>query len=260
MSYPAFVYNVMLSSPSDAEKERILLRVCINRWNDSNAAHNEMVLLPLDCTNNVPCVSGGVDDPRAQAVVNKYIVEPSDWLVVVFKNTFGSPTGREDSGTIEEIKVFRQTKPQNPISVYFYEASQDEKVRQYKAEFFGFWKEYKDEADLEKKFSNELSQVVFNDKCFQKKLTESRQRIEERAQILLMRVAKDTKNLVMVSRLTAQELIIVTDGMECIGYERAFELLCKRRHLEKEDPKGELFKLTELGRQEVEALKNFPAL
>jgi len=256
MSYPAFVYNVMLSSPSDAEKERALLRSCVNRWNDSNAAHNEMVLLPLDCTNNVPCVSAGADDPRGQAVVNKYIVEPSDWLVVVFKNTFGSPTGREDSGTIEEIKVFRQTKPQNPVSVYFYESTQDEKVKQYKTEFFGFWKEYKDEADLEKKFSNELSQVVFNDKCFQKKLAESRQRTEERAQILLMRVAVDTNNLIAVSRLTAQELIIATNGLECVGYERAFELLCKRGHLEKVDPKGETFRLTDPGRREVESFKN----
>ena len=235
MSYPAIVYNVMLSSPSDAEKERALLRNCVNRWNDINSAHNEMVLLPLDCVNNVPCVSAGIDDPRGQAVPNKYIVEPSDWLVAIFKNTFGSPTGREDSGTIEEIKVFRQSKPQNPYSVYFYEHTQDEKVKQYKTEFSGYWKEYKDEADLEKKFSNELSLVVFNDRCFQKKLTESRQRIEERAQILLMRAAKDAKNLVMVSRLTAQELIIITDGLECAGYERAFELLCRRGHLEKAD-------------------------
>ena len=54
MSYPAIVYNIMLSSPSDAEKERNVLRDCVNRWNDSNSAHNEMVLLPLDCANNVP--------------------------------------------------------------------------------------------------------------------------------------------------------------------------------------------------------------
>ncbi len=258
MSYPAIVYNVMLSSPSDAEEERSLLRNCVNRWNDSNSAHNEMVLFPLDCANNVPCVSAGIDDPRGQAVVNKYIVEPSDWLVVVFKNTFGSPTGKEDSGTIEEIKLFRDTKPQNPISVYFYESTQDERVKQYKSEFFGFWKEYKDESDLEKKFIIELSQVVFNDKYFQKKLAESRKRTEERAQILLMRAASDTKNLVMVSRLTAQELRIETNGLECVGYEMAFELLCKRRHLEMADPKEGSFKLTELGKQEVEALKNFP--
>ena len=73
MSYPAIVYNVMLSSPSDAEGERKTLRECVNRWNDTNSEHNEMVLLPLDCTNNVPSVSAGTEDPRGQAVVNKYI-------------------------------------------------------------------------------------------------------------------------------------------------------------------------------------------
>lgn len=259
MSYPAIVYNIMLSSPSDAEKERNVLRDCVNRWNDSNSAHNEMVLLPLDCANNVPCISAGIEDPRGQAVVNKYIVEPSDWLVVVFKNTFGSPTGKEDSGTIEEIKLFRETKPQNPISVYFYESTQDERVKRYKTEFFGFWKEYKDESDLGKKFFIELSQVVFNDTCFRKKLADSKKRTEERAQVLLMRVASDTKNMAMVSRLTGQEFKVETNGLECVGYEMAFELLCKRRHLEKADPKGDIFKLTEIGKQEVETLKNFLA-
>ena len=42
-----------------------------------------------------------------------------------------------------------------------------------------------------------------------------------------------------------------------LGYELALDLLCKRRQLEKTDSKGEVFKLTELGKQEIETLKNF---
>lgn len=246
----------MLSSPSDAENERKLLRDCINKWNDSNSEHNEMALLPLDCENNVPSISAGTEDPRGQAVVNKRIVEPSDWLVVIFKDSFGSPTGKEESGTIEEIKLFRQRKPRNPISIYFYKSTQDERVKQYKSEFHGFWKEYLDVGDLEKKFSVDISQVVFKDDCFRKKLVDSKARIEERAQILLFAVGEDKQNLVFVSRLMGQELKIETNRCKYGGYEMAFELLCKRRYLEQKDNKG-AFTLTELGKQEIRTLMNF---
>lgn len=257
MSYPAIVYNVMLSSPSDAEEEREILKNCINRWNDIGSKHNEMVLLPLDCKNNVPSVSANINDPRGQAVVNKYIVRPSDWLVVVFKNTFGSPTGKEESGTIEEIKLFRETKPQNPISVYFFKDTLDEKVKRYKSEFFGFWKEYRDCQDLYKKFFAEISQVVYTNTCFQKKLLDSKRRVEERVQILLTETANDTRNLILVSRLIGQELQIEVNGCKYVGYEMAFEHLCIKQWIEKKDDKGEIFALTTLGKQEAETLKSF---
>lgn len=255
MSYQSIVYNVMLSSPSDAEEERKILRDCINRWNDVHSKRNEIVLLPLDYKKDVPSVSAYIEDPRPQAVVNTYIVEPSDWLVVVFKNNFGNPTGKEDSGTIEEIKLFRKTKPQNPISVYFYEDTQDERVKRYKSEFCGIWGEYKDCPDLEKKFSAELSQVVYKNTCFQNKLVDSKRRIEDRVLILLTAAANDAKNLIIISKLIGQELQIEVNGSRYVGYERAFEYLYRKQWIEKKDAKGEIFALTSLGKQEAELLK-----
>lgn len=111
--------------------------------------------------------------------------------------------------------------------------------------------------DLERKFSADISQIVFKDKCFQKKLVDSKARIEERTQVLLFAVAEDKQNLVFVSRLLNHELRIETNGCKYVGYEIAFERLCNRNHLEKVDQKGESFKLTDLGKQEVESLKNF---
>lgn len=255
MSYQAFVYNVMLSSPSDAEEERKILRDCINRWNDVHSKRNEIVLLPLDYKKDVPSVSADIKDPRAQAVVNAYIVEPSDWLVVVFKNTFGSPTGKEDSGTIEEIKLFKKTKPQNPISVYFYKDTQDERVKRYKSEFCGIWGEYKDCPDLERKFSAELSQVVYKNTCFKNKLVDSKIRIKERVQILLTEAANDAKNSIIVSKLIGQELQIEVNSCRYVGYEMAFNYLCIKQWIEKKDAKGKKFALTSLGKQEAELLK-----
>jgi len=247
----------MLSSPSDAEEEREILRNCIKKWNDIHSKRNEMVLLPLDCRNNVPSVSANIDDPRGQSVVNEYIVRPSDWLVVVFKNTFGSPTGKEESGTIEEIKLFRETKPQNPISVYFFKGALDEKVKQYKTEFFGFWKEYEDCQDLNKKFSDDISQMVYKNTCFQKKLVDSKRRVEERVQILLTATANDTRNLILVSKLTGQELQIEANCCKYVGYEMAFEYLYRKQWIESKDDKGEIFVLTALGKREAETLKSF---
>ena len=256
MSYPSTVYNVMISYPSDAEEERRAIRDCINRWNDVHSEGSGMVLLPLDYKTHVPPLLASQGDERAQAVINEYIVKSSDWLVVVFKNKIGTHTGKAESGTLEEIELFQKSNPQKPISVYFYKETQDDKVKQYKEQLKGIWGEYKDCQDLENNFFINLSQVVNKNTYFQQKLVGSYRRLEEKSKILLVEGAKDTGSLIIVSKLAEQELQIETNGGKYFGYEAAFEYLCRKRLIEKLDPEGEVFSLTDLGKQEVEALKS----
>jgi len=258
MSYQATVYTLIISCPSDAEDEQKTLREHINRWNDVHSERTSIVLLPLFYKTHVPPILASPEDPRPQAVINEYIVTSSDWLIAVFKNKFGTPTGKAESGTLEEIELFRKDNALKPVSVYFFASCKDERVAQYKQKLNGIWKEYKDCTDLGTEFFINLSQIVHKNPYVRQKFIDTNRKIEERAQILLTEVASDSKNIILVSRLIGQELKVETNGSKYVGYEMAVDLLCKRRHLEKVDLNGERFKLTELGKQEVEALRNFP--
>ena len=252
-------YTLMISCPSDAEDEQKVLREHINRWNDVHSERNSIVLLPSFYKTHVPSILAGPEDRRPQAVINEYMIPPSDWLIAIFKDKLGTPSGKAESGTLEEIELFRRDNIEKPVSVYFLASCRDEKVMQYKEKLTGIWKEYKDHGDLGKEFFINLSQVMHKNTYLRQKFIDTNRKNEERAHILLIEIANDSKNIVFVSRLIGQELKIETNGCKYIGYEMAFELLCKRRRIEKADPKGELFKLTELGRQEVDALKDFSA-
>lgn len=255
MAYQATVYNLMISCPSDVEEEQKVLRDYIIRWNDVNSERNSIVLLPSFYKTHVPAILASPEDERSQAVINEYLVTSSDWLIAIFKNKIGTPTGKAESGTLEEISLFQRSNPQKPVSVYFYERTQDEKIRQYKEQLAGIWKEYKDCDDLGREFFINLSQVVYKNTYFRQKFIDSNRKTEERAQILLAEVANDAKRLIIVSKLTGQEIKIETNGCRIIGYETAFEYLCQKRWIQKADTKGELFVLTELGTQEAETLK-----
>lgn len=260
MAYQATVYTLMISCPSDAEDEQRAMRDHINRWNDVHSERTSIVLLSSFYKTHVPAILAGPEDERTQAVINEYMITSSDWLIAVFKDKIGTPTGKADSGTLEEIEVFRKDNIQKPVSVYFFASSRDEKVAQYKEKLTGIWKEYNDCNDLGQEFFINLSQVVHKNTYFRQKFIDTNRKIEERAQILLAEIANDEKNIVLVSRLAGRELKIETNGCKYIGYEMALDLLCKRRRLEKADLKGEVFRMTELGKQEIEILKNFSAI
>lgn len=257
MAYQATVFTLMISCPSDAEDEQKVLREHINRWNDVHSERTAVVLLPSFYKTHVPAILAGPEDERPQAVINEYMITSSDWLIAVFKDKIGTPTGRAESGTLEEIELFRRDNIQKPVSVYFFASSRDEKVAQYKEKLTGIWKEYNGCHDLGQEFFINLSQVVHKSTYFRQKFIDTNRKIEERAQILLTEIANDAKNVVLVSKLIGQELKLETNGCKYVGYEMALDFLCKRRRLERADSKGEVFKLTELGKQEIEVLKNF---
>jgi hypothetical protein len=113
MVYRASVVNVMIASPGDVGRERELVRNIIHETNDLNAAHNQTVLMPMGWeTHTAPELAG-----RAQAIINKNIVDKCDLLVGIFWTRLGTPTGDYESGTVEEIK--RHVEAGKPAMIYF---------------------------------------------------------------------------------------------------------------------------------------------
>ncbi|MFS0558563.1 hypothetical protein [Brevibacillus sp. 179-C9.3 HS] len=113
MSFSANVYRVLIASPSDVTEEREAIRNTINLWNTKNAEHYNLIYLPTMWETNTTPKLGA----RPQEIINEQIVDKSDLLIGVFWTRIGSPTGVADSGTIEEIQRFVDSK--KPATLYF---------------------------------------------------------------------------------------------------------------------------------------------
>jgi hypothetical protein len=111
--YAATVLEVLIASPSDTPKQRAAIREAVVRWNETEARHLGVVLLPVMWeTHTYPDLSA-----PAQPVINKQVVDLADIVIATFWTTLGSRTTEAESGTAEEID--RARKAEKPVLLYF---------------------------------------------------------------------------------------------------------------------------------------------
>jgi hypothetical protein len=113
MSYSAKVFQILIASPSDVPEERQLARELIHEWNTLNAAASQAVMLPVMWETHTTPQLG----ERPQSLVNTQIVDTCDALIGIFWTRIGTPTGVAESGSVEEIERFVQSK--KPALIYF---------------------------------------------------------------------------------------------------------------------------------------------
>jgi len=119
MSYIATVIPVMIASPGDVKREREEVRKAIYSWNDVNSKNTSMILNPIGWeTNGAPEMGD-----RAQALINKRLLNDCDLLIAIFWTRIGTPTGGYESGTVEEIE--RHIAANKPTMIYFSKAPVD---------------------------------------------------------------------------------------------------------------------------------------
>ncbi|QDV56773.1 hypothetical protein [Rosistilla oblonga] len=100
MPYQANAYNVMIASPGDVARERVVARDVVLEWNAINSEDRQIVLLPIGWdTHSTPSMAD-----TAQAVINSQVLERCDLLIAIFWTRLGTPTGEFASGTVEEIE------------------------------------------------------------------------------------------------------------------------------------------------------------
>ncbi len=119
MAYDSKVYRVLIATPSDVEEERDIITNAIQNWNDLYSFSKKVVLLPLKWETHTAPDYG----ERPQEIINKAIVDDCDILVGCFWTRIGSPTGEEESGTIEEIKKVSESG--KPVMLYFSKKGKD---------------------------------------------------------------------------------------------------------------------------------------
>jgi hypothetical protein len=113
MPYPAKVYRVLIASPSDVASERASIRRVVFEWNSNHSIEQQAVVLPVMWEFEATPEMGD----RPQGILNRQLVNSSDILVGMFWTRLGTPTEREESGTVEEIQEF--LKARKPVLLYF---------------------------------------------------------------------------------------------------------------------------------------------
>jgi hypothetical protein len=103
MPFDAKVYKVLIASPSDVQAERDAVTQAIHDWNDDHSEAEGISFVPIRWERHAAPELGD----RPQELINKYLGDKSDLLIAIFWSKLGSPTGKEESGTVEEIKEFK---------------------------------------------------------------------------------------------------------------------------------------------------------
>ncbi len=113
MAFQANIYHVMLASPSDVKREREIFPSILDSLNALHSERENAVILPIKFETHFTPEMG----ERPQALVNKHLVNKSDILVGIFWTKLGTPTGKANSGSVEEIEEFLAKG--KPVLLYF---------------------------------------------------------------------------------------------------------------------------------------------
>ncbi|MFE8712563.1 MULTISPECIES: hypothetical protein [Aeromonas] len=162
MPYSATVFNVLIASPSDVPNERQAIAESLHEWNALHSEDTGKVLLPVMWESHSAPSMGD----RPQGIINELVVKSCDMLIGAFWTRIGSPTGIENSGTVEEIKWFLKQK--KPVMLYYSDApvqpskidnSQLEKLEEFKTSIRnqGIQESYSTVEELKTKLSRHLT-------------------------------------------------------------------------------------------------------
>ena len=176
MAYQATVIPVMIASPGDVSEERDAIREIIHDWNDVNAIASSIMLSPVGWeTHSSPEL--GV---RPQELINSRILKDCDLLVGVFWTRLGTPTGKAESGTVEEIEehikagkpamIYFSSKPVAPESIDADQYSAVQKFKQH-CKALGLVEQFDDIAEFKSKFSKQLQITLSKNEYLQGLIT-----------------------------------------------------------------------------------------
>ncbi|APG03527.1 hypothetical protein BJI69_06105 [Luteibacter rhizovicinus DSM 16549] len=164
MPYSATVFSVLIASPSDVPAEREAIARTLHDWNALNSQETGHVLLPVMWESHVAPTMGD----RPQALING-VARTCDMLIGAFWTRLGSPTGVEESGTVEEIRWFlKQSKPvmlyysQQRVDLDAIDTGQLEKLKDFKKSIRdkGIQDQYVSPDDLRQRLLRHLTIVM----------------------------------------------------------------------------------------------------
>ena len=283
MSYKANVYQVIIASPGDVPRERQLAREIVYEWNSINSLDKKICLLPVGWEYNSSPEMGN----RAQEIINKQVLENSDLLIGIFWTRIGSPTGNSISGSVEEIE--KHVNAGKPAMLYFskvpvvldsIDQKQYEELKKFEKscrDNKGLVESFDSIEDFRSKLTRQLSLKIIQHDSFQvvdEPLnnnvpdTQSYDRglvnnLTESEKLLLIEASNDQSGrIIKISHSGGFD--VQTNGKRLNAdykprtralWESTFNDLIVKDLIEERGYKGEMFALTLLGYEIVDALK-----
>ncbi|HUY28339.1 MAG TPA: hypothetical protein VMV27_13050 [Candidatus Binataceae bacterium] len=107
------LFRILLAAPSDIMEEHTLLAGAINDW---NVQHGDAVRARVELMNWRTHAHPDAGR-RPQALLNRQFADRADIVIAIFWRRLGSPTGKAESGTVEEIE--RARRRGKKVMVYF---------------------------------------------------------------------------------------------------------------------------------------------
>jgi len=167
LAYSANVIPVMIASPGDVAEERNIAREVIHDWNDINSQRSKVMLAAVGWDSHSSPELGA----RPQQLINERVLKDCDILIGIFWTRLGTPTGRAESGTVEEID--EHVASGKPAMIYFssrpvsLESVEIEQYRQVKAireawQKRGLVESYDDAHDFRQKLAKQLQLCLNN--------------------------------------------------------------------------------------------------
>jgi SAM-dependent methyltransferase len=149
-------YNVLIASPSDAEREQVFNTMAT--WNGSlGNVDRPVIFVPLMWEKHAIADA----DKAAQSAINDQLLSRADLLLAVFNSRLGTPTDDYPAGTVEELGCRK-----GRAAVFFHERPQLDpradgleqltKLIDFQRKFRGFARTYSDRNDLADKIRDQL--------------------------------------------------------------------------------------------------------
>src|SRR5437879_5152072 len=98
--------RIFVASPGDVGAERDEICKVIHEWNAANSVSRSVLIEPVRVETHCQSVQGA----HPQDLINGQLLERCDLLVAVFWSRLGTPTNKDASGTIQEIREFSESK------------------------------------------------------------------------------------------------------------------------------------------------------
>lgn len=280
--YRARAVKVMIASPGDVGAARQVVRDVLQEWNFVHSEDKQLVLMPVGWDTHAQPAMGD----RPQALINKQVLQGCDLLIAIFWTRLGSPTGKSDSGTVEEIEehinagkpamIYFSQEPVRPDSV---DDAQYRALKEFKkdCESRGLVETYESIQEFREKFSRQLAQTVitnFNvgseDDILEFAASQSQRgrdpllaALTAEARELLVQAAQDPSGEIMRTR-SMQGLTIQSNGRVFTEsgdprseakWEAALRLLVELGLTQDLGYKSEIFRLTDLGYQTADRVQ-----
>lgn len=288
MAYQATVIPVMIASPGDVYEEREIVREVVHSWNYINSLKSKVVLMPAGWETHSSPELGA----RAQELINSRVLKDCDLLIGVFWTRLGTPTGKSESGTVEEIEehikagkpamIYFSSKPVAPQSINQeqFSALQTFKARCRK---LGLVEEFDDTIEFKEKVGRQLQLCLHNNPYIQGLFPQpmtavnnqeqsvqiasaplmSGPRMTKEAAVLLKAASKDEHGTILKMAVIGGRFIQAggtsfggQGGRESAKWEHALNELVALNFVVERGYKGEVFELTHEGWAVADRLPN----